>query len=378
MKAEMRTAPSPPPTGVTRRHGRRPGRRGVLVAALLIALVAAGFVVVDRRGGGSGPKSAGRVAATGLATVTRGPLSARTSVNGTLGYKGKYKAINQAKGTYTKLPHTGQIVHQGGVLYRVDGQPVVLLKGSSTPLYRDLKKGMSGGDVKQLNAALADLGYGTAWGLDPLSRYFSTATAGALKQLQDDLDVKQTGRLAKSQAVFMPGSKVRITKVSAISGTNAAPGTEVLEAGSTARQVVAAVDASVQTKLKPGDKVTITLPDGTSTPGTVTSVGTVAHKASGGAKVYVVIAPKDDGTGRLDQAPVGVSIVTDSVDDALAVPVNALLALLNGGYGIEIVDPGGAHRLAAVTLGLFDDTAGTVQITGKGVAAGQRVVVPAS
>jgi hypothetical protein len=31
-----------------------------------------------------------------------------------------------------------------------------------------------------------------------------------------------------------------------------------------------------------------------------------------------------------------------------------------------------------VTLGLFDDTAGLVQVTGAGIQAGQRVVVPAS
>jgi multidrug efflux pump subunit AcrA (membrane-fusion protein) len=76
---------------------------------------------------------------------------------------------------------------------------------------------------------------------------------------------------------------------------------------------------------------------------------------------------------------VSVSITTASVKDALVVPVNALLALAGGGgYAIEVVDAAGAHRLVPVTLGLFDDAEGLVQVSGSGVRAGQRVVVPAS
>ena len=45
---------------------------------------------------------------------------------------------------------------------------------------------------------------------------------------------------------------------------------------------------------------------------------------------------------------------------------------------MEGVTPRGAHHLVPVQLGLFDDDAGLVQVTGSGLAAGQRVVVPAS
>ncbi|MDX6471054.1 MAG: hypothetical protein QOF75_2857, partial [Gaiellaceae bacterium] len=81
-------------------------------------------------------------------------------------------------------------------------------------------------------------------------------------------------------------------------------------------------------------------------------------------------------TGRLDQAPVSVSIVTDSVRNALVVPVNALLALAGGGYAIEKIDADGSHRLVPVELGLFDDSNGLVQVTGNGITAGMRIVVP--
>ena len=45
---------------------------------------------------------------------------------------------------------------------------------------------------------------------------------------------------------------------------------------------------------------------------------------------------------------------------------------------MEDVTPSGTHHLVSVQLGMFDDDAGLVQVTGSGLAAGQRVVVPAS
>jgi hypothetical protein len=43
-----------------------------------------------------------------------------------------------------------------------------------------------------------------------------------------------------------------------------------------------------------------------------------------------------------------------------------------------VVDPSGAHRLVAVKTGLFDDSAGRVEVSGTGLSAGQNVVVPTS
>jgi hypothetical protein len=71
-----------------------------------------------------------------------------------------------------------------------------------------------------------------------------------------------------------------------------------------------------------------------------------------------------------------VTITTSSIANVLVVPVDALLAQADGGYAMEVVDAHGAHRLVSVTLGLFDDADGLVQVTGNGVAAGQRIVVP--
>ena len=73
-----------------------------------------------------------------------------------------------------------------------------------------------------------------------------------------------------------------------------------------------------------------------------------------------------------------VGITTASVPSALAVPVTALLAQSEGGYAVEVVRAGGTSHLVPVTLGLFDDAGGLVQVTGSGLAAGQNVVVPAT
>ena len=72
-----------------------------------------------------------------------------------------------------------------------------------------------------------------------------------------------------------------------------------------------------------------------------------------------------------------VEITTERVENVLAVPVDALLALAGGGYAVEVAE-GRVHRLEAVTVGLFDDAEGVVQVSGQGLSAGQRVVVPAT
>jgi hypothetical protein len=73
---------------------------------------------------------------------------------------------------------------------------------------------------------------------------------------------------------------------------------------------------------------------------------------------------------------VQVGITTASVSNALVVPVTALLARSGGGYAVEVVGTPGRNHLVPVSLGLFDDADGLVQVTASGLAAGQSVVVP--
>jgi len=178
-----------------------------------------------------------------------------------------------------------------------------------------------------------------------------------------------------------------------------------MQGTSTRRQVQVALDATQQTDMAVGDKVTITLPNNKITPGVVTSVGKVAtcasstgtegssptstatetdscstnNSSSSTPTINVNVKPLDPATtGTWDQAPVQVGITTSRVPGALVVPVTALLARVNGGYAVEVVGTGRSNRLVPVALGLFDDADGLVQVTSSQLAAGQKVVVPST
>jgi hypothetical protein len=309
-------------------------------------------------------------------------------VAGVLGFAGSYTVVGQAQGTVTWLPAVGQVIDQGQMLYEMDGAPVVLLYGS-TPAWRALAAGagvasVTGKDVAQLNHALVALGYVRASDVDSAWNRFSWATKTGVKRLQDHLGAGQSGRLDLGGVVFLPTA----ARVTALQASLGAPATgPVLQASSTTPTVAVALDVDLQSAVKAGDHVMITLPDGSTNPGTVTSVGTVATAPSGTpggggpatATVPVTIGPTLTAAGSgWDQAPVQVAITTTTVQDALTVPVTALLARSSGGYAVETVDPDGTRHLVPVTPGLFDGTTGLVQVAGPGLAAGQRVVVPAS
>jgi peptidoglycan hydrolase-like protein with peptidoglycan-binding domain len=364
---------------------RRSRSRAIAVGSgIAVILVAAGGIGVARAVGAFGTTGhtgngvTTNHGPTSLTAITQGSLSSQTQVSGTLGYAGEYTVLNHAMGTFTSLPATGQTIRRGRVLYEVSNKPVVLLTGALPP-YRSLSQGMLGPDVQQLNRNLVALGYATRSELNPNSRYFGAETVTALEKLQAHLDVSQSGKLSLGQAMFVPTATVRVTKVTAALGSLAGPGSPVLQASSTRRVVTVALDTSEESYVKDGDKVTVTLPDNTTTPGIVTSVGSIATQSSGGGATITVDVKltRPGAAGKLDQAPVQVSITTGSVKNALIVPVDALLALGNGGYAVEIATSASGRSLVPVHLGLFDDATGTVQVSGPGLKADQRVVVPA-
>jgi hypothetical protein len=355
------------------------------VIAAVVVLVAAGVTLAIAGPFTSRPSSRPGVTdnayPTSLATVKRQTISSQTPVSATLGYAGSYGVVNHASGTYTWLPAVGQVISQGKALYRVDDKPVVLLYGS-TPAYRPLSAGATGADVKELNADLVALGDATSSQLSPTSDCFGWATTAALEKLQAALGVTQSGTLTLGQAAFLPGP-ARVTTVAATLGGPTGAGQPVLSATSTTRQVTIALDTGLQSKVNVGDKVTITLPDNTTTPGVIASVGTVANPPASGSSspttVTVEATPTDPAaTGTWDQAPVQVSITTATVSNALVVPVEAVMALSSGGYAVEVVHPDGVHHLVDVNLGTFDAADNSVQVTGSGLVAGQHVVVPGS
>jgi hypothetical protein len=370
--------PSPPDKGRPRRRGWK------VLAALLVILAAGGSAIAVTKPFATGTSHQGVVDnadPTSLQTVNRQDLSSQTEVSATLGYAGSYSVVNQTQGTVTELPTVGQVISQGQVLYEVSGNPVVLLYGS-TPAYRSLSEGTStaltGPDVAELNADLVALGYVTSSEIPSGTDEFTYWTKVGVEKLQAALGVTQNGTLSLGQVLFEP-SAIRVTSVTATLGASTAAGQSVLSATSTTRQVSIDLDADQQSEVAVGDKVTITLPNNQTTQGVISSVGTVATTPSGGGSptVTVLVNPTDPAaTGTWDQAPVDVTITTGSVTNALVVPVDALLAQSDGSYAVEVVGADGIHHLVPVTLGLFDDADGLVQVTGSGLAAGQQIVVP--
>jgi hypothetical protein len=308
-------------------------------------------------------------------------------------------------GTYTWLPKAGDIIKEDQPVYSVSNQPVPLLYGSIAA-YRAFHVGMSdGADVGQLTHDLIALGYGS--GLTQ-SNHYSSVTATAVERWQTALGLPATGDILLGQAVFEPGP-IRVTTVtpavgasSGGGGTGSGGGGTVLTATSTTPIVTIDLNVTQEYLLKPGDAVTVVLPDGTTTVGgRVQTVGNVATCPGGGGSgtgnggsadqspcsssgsnnnstptVTVTIALTSDPPGAtLDQAPVNVNITTQRADNVLAVPVNALLALQGGGFGVDVVT-GTTSHLVGVTTGLYSNS--LVQISGPGITAGMRVEVPSS
>lgn len=109
--------------------------RGIAVLALLAVIgVIVAVVLVSRSP--SKPRRSGGTTDPGAAVVRRRNLVVTDTETGTLSYSGSHTVYNRLSGTITWLPATGQLIKPGGVLYRVDNRPVLLLDGG-TPAYRD-------------------------------------------------------------------------------------------------------------------------------------------------------------------------------------------------------------------------------------------------
>jgi len=307
--------------------------------------------------------------------VIRKNISARTAENATLGYAASYTVTGQGGGTLTWLPSAGQLIRQGQVLYRTgNGTPVVLLYGS-VPDWRTMSEGTTGQDVTQLNHDLVHLGYASSGDISALGwDYYSWETQYAVENMEEGLGVSSPpGSLTLGSVVFKPEA-LRVSQVTASPGSPASG--PVLSATSDRHIVTINLSTALESEVKTGDAVTVTLPSGSTTPGVITSVGTVASGSSSSATVPVSVKLTDpSAAGSLDQAPVTVNITTASASDVLVVEVGALLAQQSGGYAVEVIGPDNSRRLVPVTIGLFDDAAGLVQVTGN-LTPGERVVVP--
>lgn len=338
--------------------------RKVAVAGIVVLVAGAATAALSKRPG-TPAIAASAVGAT--AEITRSDLVDTKAVAGTLGYSGRRAQPNKAMGTVTRTHAEGTIVRRGEWLYQVDRHPVVLMYGS-IPMYRELVIGSSGADVEQLERNLKRLGY------DPgtVDADYSWWTYQAVRDWQGDHHLTRTGTIDSTQVIVSSGP-LRIAENTAVKGDAARA--SVVTTTSTRRTVHIDLPASYQQFARVGAKVGVELPDSRTVKGEIHSIGATATAGAGkdSPATIDVEATVTGRLGRLDQAPVTVSLRTDKHADVLSVPVEALLALREGGYGVRVVD-GSAIRLVAVKTGLY--AVSRVEISGQGLTQGMKVEVP--
>ncbi|MEV4639844.1 peptidoglycan-binding protein [Actinoplanes sp. NPDC049548] len=340
--------------------------RTVVVAAAAAVVLAGGGAAAlgldDRSGSAPAPD---RPPAT--TQVRRETLARSVEIDGELGYGDPVPFTSKATGTLTWLPPAGRVVKRGGTMLRADNRPVVLLYGI-LPLYRSLSAGSEGPDVAQFERNLRSLGYDEFTADDE----YTGRTAEAVRRWQKKLGLPETGVVDSTWATVANGP-VRIAELRSRPG--AAASGDVLTYTGAATVVTADVDADAAGWAASGVKVRVTLPDGKKVSGRVTYVGTRAEpKDDGGDPTVPVTISLDGSPGRLREGPVEVTYRGEERKNVLTVPVAALLALAEGGYGLEVVDADGTRYLP-VEVGMFAD--GRVEVRASGLREGLTVGIPA-
>jgi hypothetical protein len=369
-------------------------RIGISLAAVGGIAVLAGGGLWAADGKPSATASATPTTGTTTASVTRTDLVETDQEQGTLGFDGARTLQSAASGILTAEPALGRTITRDQTLYAVDLHPVRLFYGA-VPLSRTLATGVSDGkDVKELESNLRTLGYDPDHDMT-IDDHFSAATKDAIKRWQDAHGQTQTGRVTLGDLVFLP-SAVRIGTRHAQPGDRIGAGAQLVDITGTTRIVTVSLPADTDLAHR-GDKVTVDMPDGRSTPGVITTVSTTATSSSSSSSgssgsqgngnsgsptdstiAVTIRLTNPKATGGLDQAPVTVDFTQGKAKNVLAVPVTALVTLANGGYAVD-VSSGGTVQRVAVKTGMFATNgqgSGQVEISGPGIAEGTRVVIP--
>jgi peptidoglycan hydrolase-like protein with peptidoglycan-binding domain len=367
---------------VTRRTAVRAGALGlILVVGGAGLALATGLLPTSASAASGSADPAATSTPRSTATVTSRTMTVGEDLDGTLGYAGERKVVNNLRGTVTALPAKGTVLARGDRLYEIDGRRRPILLYGAKPAWRTLEDGVeNGADITQLERNLKALGY-TRKG-DTIDNEWDDDTTAAVKRWQKASGQTVDGVVDLGEMVFLPGA-IRVTTLAAELGSSVGPGTPILS-GTTDERVVTLDLAADRTDIvMVGDTVSIELADGTETPGTIREIGTVAEGGTDSfgnpsdPTVTVTIGLDDPAaSAAYTNSPVAVHIVRESRPDVMAVPIASLLAVLEGGYAVEVVDASGSTHLVGVTTGIFQD--GWVEVTPSSgdLSVGDEIVVP--
>ncbi|WAL66874.1 peptidoglycan-binding domain-containing protein [Amycolatopsis cynarae] len=364
-------------------------KRALLVAATAAVLLAGAAVTVTALvpGGGRDAGGARTALPPGTAKVTRQTLVDTQTESGELSHGDTVTLNNRLNGTITALPLAGSTVTRGKTAYKVDDLPVVLLYGT-LPSYRALSVGTEGSDVKEFEENLRALGY-TGFTVDD---EYTDSTAAAVKSWQKSLGLPQTGTVDLGRVVYAAGP-VRVDTLKTEVGDAAQPNGALYTYTGTTPVVTVEVSTAQQQLAVKDAAVTVKRPDGRTCPARITRTETVVDTSGSGSgsggsggsgqggdsssastKIRITVTPDDPkALDGLDAASIDVDFTASQRENVLTVPVTALLALAEGGYGVQVVE-GGTTRMIAVRTGLFGG--GRVEVSGAGLAEGMTVGTP--
>ena len=214
--------------------------------------------------------------------------------------------------------------------------------------------------------------------------------------MQAELSLAQTGNIAFGDVMFLPGKSVVDTSSSPPNpGLIVTPNTilgsltpieqtkthigkngNISTTNESLQRVSTNINVSDKNLINIGSEVRIELPDESVLLGSVIKIGSVAViPQNNQSDPYLEVSIAFDGDKSVPEwtgAPTTVSVTKDLAKNVLATPVTSLLALLGGGYALEILD-GNSLKLVPVETGIYAD--GWVQIVGSDLKAGDKVVV---
>lgn len=345
------------------------------IALGVVAVAGLGLTAAAANGFGFAPATqAGEQTPPATVEVTKQDLIATTEEPGEVANADE-RTLQGRGGVVTWLPTAGSVLERGAQLYRVDETPTILLYGG-LPAYRTLDVGMTGTDVQQFEENLTALGY-TGFDVDTS---YTAATAEAVEAWQKALGLEQTGAVEPSRVHYADGA-VQVVDVSAEVGDDA--GGDLLTVASQNRIITVDLEETDARYAIVGAPVTVTLPDATTFPAKISAVETVVTPGQQNPDgstgddttvLHLTVTPDDPAAvTAAGSSTAKVGFTADSREGVLTVPVSALLALAEGGYGVEVVRDG-TSTLVAVETGLFAD--GRVEVSGEGIADGDLVVIP--
>lgn len=348
------------------------------VAVLLVGAVFVGANLSTLTDDDRATAAATPIVPVSTATITQRTMESTEEFSGTLGYAGEGVIIAGMNGTYTDLPEVGDILTLGDGIYEVDGTNTSYLMYGKRPAYRALGIDSDNGpDIKQLEASLLKIGFPNTLGKGFRPDWsFRAKTEEAVRKWQRRTNQEQDGRIEMGEITFVPDD-VRVTEVVPELGARAQAGQVLAYTSGTDLVVTLDLEADRRDILDVRDDVSVELPDGTDVAGVVRDIASVAQTLQGATEPTVEVTIELAEIGAifdLDGAEVEVSVVRETRPDVLTVPVDALLALREGGYALEMVADDGSTYLVAAEVGLFDDRG--VEVSGN-FDAGDSVVVPA-